>query len=167
MNYHNITTNDMLNGEGLRSTLWVSGCDHYCVNCHNKETWDSNSGILFDRCAEKELFDSLRPDYISGLTISGGDPLNKNNILEVQRILMMFKLRFPNKTVWLYTGYRWEDVKLAPLFQHVDVLVDGKFEQDKYDINYPYAGSTNQRVIDVQKSLKENKVILYKLKGVL
>ncbi|WP_101773555.1 anaerobic ribonucleoside-triphosphate reductase activating protein [Peptostreptococcus faecalis] len=162
MNYHNITTDDMLNGEGLRTVLWVAGCSHGCPSCHNKETWDTNSGIEFDANAMVELMYKVKKSYISGLTLSGGDPFHLGNRKEVSEIIKFFKETNPNKTIWVYTGYRYEELMRTPdLLKYIDVLVDGKFEQEKADLNYKYAGSTNQRVIDVQKSLKENKIILY------
>lgn len=164
MNYHNITKDDMLNGDGLRVVLWVSGCSLKCPNCQNPQTHDKNSGILFDDDAEKELFEALDKDYIAGLTISGGHPLEDYNYPTVLWLAFKFKQKFPNKTLWIYTGYKWEDVKHLEIMKYVDVLVDGKFIQKLADVNYHWAGSTNQRIIDVPKTLKSGKIILWKSK---
>ena len=127
MNYHNITKEDMLNGEGLRTVLWVSGCNHNCPGCQNPETHPETSGILFDDDALKELLASLDKDYISGLTFSGGDPLYPNNRKTVTEIAKLVKEKFPCKNIWLYTGYLFEEVKNLEIIQYIDVMVDGEF----------------------------------------
>lgn len=161
MNYHNITHNDMLNGEGIRVILWVAGCNHHCINCHNPETHDPESGIEFDVKAKNEIFEELEKDYISGITFTGGDPLHPNNRKDVGLLCYEIKQKFIDKTIWLYTGYNFEEISYLPLISYIDVLVDGKFDQHLENINYPWAGSTNQRVIDIKKTLKEGKVVLY------
>ncbi|MZL32261.1 anaerobic ribonucleoside-triphosphate reductase activating protein [Blautia wexlerae] len=165
MNYHDIKHDDMNNGPGLRVTLFVSGCDHYCNGCQNPETWDTKSGIPFDDTAIEEIFEQLNNDYISGITFSGGDPLNANNRVEVCSLIHQIRLKYgKSKSIWIYTGYTWEEIvnTLTPVLLGVDVLIDGMFDKDLADVNYHWAGSTNQRVIDVQRSLEEKKVILYK-----
>lgn len=167
MNYHNIKYDDMNNGSGLRVTLFVSGCDHFCNDCQNPQTWDIYSGIPFHEEAEKELFDQLDKDYISGITFSGGDPLNENNIYIILELIKKIRFRYENKkTIWVYTGYTFEELQNnitgREVLSFIDVLVDGEFKKDLADVNYHWAGSTNQRVIDVDKSLKNGKVILYK-----
>ena len=168
MNYHNITHDDMLNGDGLRVVLWVSGCEHKCYGCQNPQTHALSSGIPFDEDAEQELFDELKKDYISGITFSGGDPLHTKNRQEVSRLVGKVKSSFPNKTIWIYTGYTFEnllsmnDSVVNAILQNIDVLVDGKFYMKLKDINAPWVGSTNQKVIDVQQSLQQNKIILWK-----
>lgn len=153
MNYHNITKDDMLNGDGLRVVLWISGCSHNCYGCQNHETWDYKSGIPFDELAKQELFEQLDKNYISGITFSGGDPLNFHNAVEVLQLCVEIKEKFPSKTIWLYTGYQFEEI--ADMFlDAIDVLVEGRFEKDKEDINYPWAGSTNQRVINLKNLRK-------------
>lgn len=161
MNYHNIDKCNMLNGEGLRVCLWVSGCEHFCPHCFNPETHSYTSGIPFDDEAMNEIIEALKPDYISGFTGLGGDMLAPLNRSESYRILKKIKEKYPNKTIWLYTGYKWEDIKDLEIMQFVDVLVDGEFIQNLADENYKWAGSTNQRVIDVKKSLKLDKIILH------
>jgi len=159
MNYHNITKDDMLNGDGLRVVLWTAGCTHCCDGCQNPETWDVASGILYDEKAEEELFEDLAPDYISGITFSGGDPLHPFNREEVLRIAKKVKETYPNKTVWLYTGFSWEEIKDSIDLSNIDVLVDGEFVKELNDNNLQWVGSSNQRIIDVQKTLKEGHII--------
>lgn len=161
MRFHNITTDDMLNGDGLRTVLWVSGCSHCCKDCQNPVTWDPNGGLVFDGKAKKELFDKLGKDYISGITFSGGDPLHTGNRSEVTALARECREQFPDKTIWMYTGFLWESVCRLPVMEYVDVLVDGEFECEKKDVNLYWRGSSNQRVIDVQKSLKNGKIVLH------
>lgn len=171
MNYHNITKDDMNNGDGLRVVLWVAGCDHHCSECHNISTWSPDSGIEFDLAAKKELFEELKKEYIAGITFSGGDPLHELNVNAVARLAEEIKNEFPSKTIWLYTGYKWDDIsenRFESLMDtnrwvtvlNCDIVVDGVFEKDKADVNYHWAGSTNQRVIDVQKSLEIGKTVI-------
>ena len=110
MNYHNITYPDMNNGDGLRVVLWLSGCSHHCYNCQNPQTWDANSGIPFDESAKKELFRELDKDYISGLTLTGGDPLFESNLDGVLNLVNEFRLSLPNKSIWIYSGFTWESI---------------------------------------------------------
>ena len=161
MRYHNITKDDMLNGDGLRVVLWVSGCEHACPGCHNQITWDENCGLVFDENAENEIFEQLNHNYISGITFSGGDPLYKANVKCVQSLAQEIKKRFPQKSIWVYTGYGYEEVKDLPIMKYVDVLVDGKFVLALKNTKLKWRGSSNQRVIDVQKSLKEGRVVLH------
>lgn len=153
MNYHDITKEDMLNGEGLRVVLWVSGCDHHCKGCQNPITWDKNSGLLFDEKAEKELFDALNKSYIDGITFSGGDPLFPENRKEVFRLIKKCRKLYPEKTIWLYTGYLWEEIKDIEEIALVDVIAEGEFIENLKDNNIHWVGSTNQRVIKVKESL--------------
>ncbi|MBP3457691.1 MAG: anaerobic ribonucleoside-triphosphate reductase activating protein [Lachnospiraceae bacterium] len=155
MRYHNITKDDMLNGDGLRVVLWVAGCSHCCKDCHNPITWDPNGGVLFDEEAKAELFEQLDKSYISGITFSGGDPLHAANRLDVRNLMEEIKTRYPNKTIWLYTGDVWENILHYPLMKFVDVLVDGEFVADLKDPKLLWKGSSNQRVIDVQKTLAQ------------
>ena len=165
MRYHDITTNDMKNGDGLRTVLWVSGCSHKCKNCHNRITWDPDDGLIFDKKVKDELFQKLKEDQISGITLSGGDPLFYKNRIEILSLVKEIRDIFPNKTIWLYTGYLYEDILedevMFEIIKYVDVLVDGEFKEELKDVNYHWAGSTNQRVIDVQKSLKKGSVIYH------
>ena len=161
MNYHNITVDDMLNGDGLRTVLWVAGCDHHCQGCQNPQTWPANSGIPFDENAKAELFGYLSRDYISGITFSGGDPLYCKNRETVGLLIPEIRERFPGKTIWLYTGYRWEEIKWLPFLDQIDVLIDGRFVQAKADPQLHWRGSANQRVIDVPRKLAANSIVLH------
>ena len=161
MNYHNITKDDMLNGDGLRVVLWVAGCNHNCVGCHNPETHCPNSGILFDEEVEKELFEYVKKPYISGMTFSGGDPLYPENREIVTELAKKIKQLIPVKTIWLYTGYLYEQVKDLEIMNYIDVLVDGEFMIDLKDENLKWVGSSNQRVIDIPSTLKQNQIVLH------
>lgn len=155
MRYHNITKDDMLNGDGLRVVLWVAGCSHCCKDCHNPITWDPDGGLIFDNAAKNEIFEQLEQDYISGITFSGGDPLHPANRLDVRELMAELKEKFPSKTIWLYTGDIWENILHDPVMKYVDVLVDGEFMADLKDVKLMWKGSTNQRVIDVPKTLAQ------------
>ena len=161
MRYHNITNDDMLNGDGLRTVLWVAGCSHGCKNCQNPITWDICGGIPFDEAAKEELFAELEKDYISGITFSGGDPLHVKNRDEVGALIREIHKKFPDKTIWVYTGYLWDEVRDLPYMKYVDVLVDGKFVEALKDTTLHWKGSSNQKVIDVKKSLKTGKIVLH------
>lgn len=161
MNYHNITHDDMLNGEGLRVVLWVSGCGHHCPECQNPETHDINSGIPFDEEAKAELFEYLSKDYIQGITFSGGDPLNPNNRQVVGDLIREIRNTYPNKDIWLYTGYLWEQVQEIDFISLIDVMCDGRFIMCQKDSKLHWVGSSNQRVIDISSTIKHNKVILH------
>ena len=151
----------MLNGDGLRVVLWVAGCDHCCKGCQNPSTWDPEGGLLFDDAAKQEIFEQLDKSYISGLTFSGGDPLFSSNRTAVRQLAEEVKAKYPDKTIWLYTGFTWEAVRNDPVMQYVDVLVDGEFQQETFDANLLWKGSANQRVIDVPESLKQENVVLF------
>lgn len=161
MNYHNITKDDMLNGDGLRVVLWLSGCNHYCKECQNPITWDPNDGLIFDKAAKDELFEVLSRDYISGITFSGGDPLFPQNRAEVTALAEEIKNAFPDKTIWMYTGYTYEQIKDLKVLDYVDVLVDGEFEIQNIDLQAKWRGSINQRVIDVNKTKKLEQIVLF------
>lgn len=162
MNYHNITKDDMLNGDGLRVVLWLAGCEHHCKNCQNPVTWDPEGGLYFDEKAFEEVMTELGKPYISGITFSGGDPLHPANRAEVIILSQAIKTMYPTKTIWLYTGYSWEQIHRLPGIENIDVIVDGKFIEELADVTYPWAGSTNQRIIDVKKSLERGCTIRYK-----
>ena len=161
MRYHNITKDDMLNGDGLRVVLWVSGCTHACPECHNPVTWDINGGLPFDEAAKKELFAELAKPYVSGVTLSGGDPLIPQNVDDVSALIDEIKEKFPQKTSWVYTGYEWKDVKDLPLMKNVDVLVDGPFVKALKDTKLYWRGSSNQRVIEAKRSIEEGGIVLH------
>ncbi len=161
MRYHNITKDDMLNGYGMRVVLWVAGCNHHCPGCHNPITHDINGGILFDESAKEELFRELEKDYIDGITFSGGDPLHPLNQDEIGVLIAEINAKFPTKTKWLYTGYKFEDISSLSFIPLLDVICDGRFEKDKFDPQLHWVGSSNQRVIDVKKTIAERRIILF------
>lgn len=162
MRYHNITKDDMLNGDGLRVVLWTAGCSHHCKGCHNPVTWNANGGLPFDDDVKKELFAELDKDYISGITFSGGDPLYPSNADDIGDLINEIKIKYPTKTIWLYTGFLWKDIyNNFDFIKNIDVIVDGKFKINLLNPQLHWKGSSNQNVIDVKKSLKNNKIILY------
>lgn len=165
MNYHNIKTDDMLNGDGLRVTCWVSGCNMRCFNCYNPQTWDFNSGIAFTEDTMQEILYDLSKPYIKGITLSGGHPLDPHNAPKVLEIVKRVKIVFPNKDIWIYSGYVWEDIvkneTLREIMKYTDVLVDGAYIDELRDISLPFRGSSNQRIIDVKKTLDSNEVVLW------
>ena len=179
MNYHNITYPDQNNGDGLRIVLWVAGCEHHCVNCQNQQTWSPQSGIPFDKNAMNEILNELKKDYISGITFSGGDPLHPQNVQNVLKIVDEIRVSYPTKNIWLYTGYTWEQIMYPivtddlnlkrdyiikirkELVSKCDVLIDGRYVDELRDVSLHWRGSSNQRVINVQETLKQNKIILW------
>lgn len=161
MRYHNITTDDMRNGDGLRTVLWVAGCAHHCPGCHNPITWDADGGLAFDEAAKAELFEKLEKPYISGVTFSGGDPLHPKNRDEVEKLTQEIRDRLPQKTIWVYTGYTFEEIRDLQWLNLIDVLVDGRYEADKRDIKLHWKGSSNQRVIDMKKTLDTGKIAIF------
>lgn len=161
MRYHNITKSDMLNGDGLRVVLWFAGCSHHCKNCQNPITWDPDGGLEFDEDAKQEIFEELDKDYISGITFSGGDPLYPGTREGLLALIREIKDRYPDKTMWLYTGYLWEDIRDLELVSYLDVVVDGRFVEELKDNNLPWKGSSNQRVIDVKETREIGKTVLY------
>ncbi len=163
MRYHNITKDDMLNGDGLRVVLWVAGCAHHCRECHNPITWDPEGGLEFTETEKQEIFTELEKDYISGITFSGGDPLYPRNIPEVTALAREIREKYPEKTIWLYTGALWEEVVSLEIIRYVDVLVDGEFILEESDPNLHWKGSANQRVINVPESLQHGRVVLHEL----
>lgn len=165
MKYHNITHDDMLNGDGIRVVLWVSGCTHNCRGCQNPLTHNPDDGKEVGAAEWEEIAAELSKEYVAGITFSGGDPLHPQNRIPVANMIQSIKTCFPHKTIWLYTGYSWEEImddsKLKEVIKDIDVLVDGRFVPSLADKKYKWAGSTNQRVIDVQKSIKKGKVIFH------
>lgn len=161
MRYHDITKDDMLNGDGLRVVLWVAGCGHHCKGCQNPITWDPNGGIPFDEAAKRELFEQIEKDYISGVTFSGGDPMYTTNEPEITALAKEIKEKYPDKNIWLYTGYRWEEICSHEIIDYIDVIVDGRFILEQRDVTLPWRGSPNQRVIDVNKTREKGTIVLF------
>ena len=226
MNYLKIDKEDVCNGSGLRVVLWLSGCSHKCKGCQNPQTWDANNGIPFDESAKEELFRELDKDYISGLTLTGGDPLFESNLDGVLDLVTEVNKRYnqnvfqnaemlldrgisnalysqneytegnpndchrirlssPKKSIWMYTGYTWEEIwdygiygtdlygkpwksygilqiQMQEIIKQCDILVDGQYVEVQRDITLQYRGSKNQRLIDVKQSLQKGEVILWK-----
>ncbi len=151
----------MLNGDGLRVVLWVAGCNHGCKGCHNPITWDIHGGIPFDEAAKQEIFAEMEKEHIAGLTFSGGDPLHPENRAEVTALARELRTKYPEKTLWMYTGFTWDEVDDLPVMQYIDVLVDGEFVQALLDTQLHWKGSSNQRVIDVKRTRKIGKIVLW------
>lgn len=146
MRYHNILHDDMRNGDGLRVVLFVSGCEHHCPSCQNPVAHDINDGLEFTTAELEEICNQLEKDYISGITLSGGDPLHPDNRDDITRLCKFLKRGYPDKTIWCYTGYLFEQVKDLPVMEYIDVLVDGPFMEALADVQYHWAGSSNQRI---------------------
>jgi len=165
MNFHNITHDDMLNGDGIRVVLWVAGCEHHCKGCQNPVTWNPDDGEEITTKELEEIYNELSKSYVSGITFSGGDPLHPANRSTVKLLVDYIRKQFPDKTIWIYSGYTWEEIKndneMMGIVGAAHVLVDGRFEEDKLDKKYHWAGSTNQRVIDVQETIMKGKVIFH------
>lgn len=170
MNYAKIRHADIANGEGVRVSLFVSGCRNHCKNCFNRETWNFDYGAPFTEETAKEIVDALSPDYIQGLTILGGEPLEPENQPAVLSLIQRVRREFPQKDIWLYTGFEFEEVigqKLSRICApqiacSVDVLVDGRFDDNLRNISLKYRGSSNQRIIDIPKTVRSGQIALWK-----
>ena len=164
MNFCQIETCSIANGTGFRVVLWCSGCPHHCKGCHNPETWQKDAGREFTDEDKQKLFELLSYPYIQGITFSGGDPLFRPNLDTVYALMQEIKTKFPDKDIWLYTGYTFEelqrDVERKKFLPYIDVLVDGKFILEQRDITIAFRGSHNQRIINVPETLKQNKIVL-------
>lgn len=156
-----IDKNNQVNGAGLRCVIWVSGCENHCPQCHNPETWDYNLGQSWSEEDSRLLQEQMQSSEISGITLTGGDPFAPHNRKAAAAFCMKFKMMYPNKTIWAYTGHLYEE--LIPYLTSVDVLVDGRYNPalNPGIGRAKWRGSTNQRVIDVQKSLKAHKIVEY------
>lgn len=177
MNYANIKCPDIANGLGCRATLFVSGCEFHCPGCFNAEAWDFTAGKPYTKEVEEHLIELLRPNYIQGLSVLGGEPLNPRNVATVLSLVERVRHELPAKDIWIYTGYRWEALmhlikhgfpfgqNLKKLLPFVDILVDGLFVEDKKDISLKFRGSSNQRLICCKKSIasNNNEIILLNL----
>ena len=173
MNYGEIKFNDIANGEGVRTSLFVSGCRHHCKNCFNEQTWDFAFGQPFTEETMEEILDSCNHDWINGLSLLGGEPVEPENQRVLLPFLVMFRERFPDKTIWCYTGFTLEEIMgkransraftqiSSEMLSLIDVLVDGPFVEAKKDISLIFRGSSNQRIIDVKKTFENKQVELY------
>ena len=172
MNVAEIKTNDIANGEGVRTSLFVSGCRHHCPDCFNAMAWDFKYGRPFTEDIEKEILASINYPWIAGLSILGGEPFEPENQETLLKLVRKFKKEYPNKTIWCYSGFTIEEITgetpsraktdiSLQLLKELDILVDGRFEKELKNIMLKFRGSENQRVIDVQKTLEKKEIILY------
>ena len=169
MNYADIKIADVANGKGVRVSLFVSGCNHHCKGCFNAQAWDFNYGKEFTEKEIDKILEDLDHPYVSGLSLLGGEPLEYSNQKGLLPLVKKVKEKFPDKNIWCYTGFDFEkDVmgKMAKnsqttreLLKYIDVVVDGKFEEDKKDLKLQFRGSSNQRILDVKESLKNGRVV--------
>ena len=169
MNYADIKKIDVANGEVVRVSVFVSGCNHHCKGCFNQCAWDFNYGKKFTEKEEQQIIDYMNHDYISGLSLLGGEPLEPKNQEGLLPLVKKVKEKFPNKDIWCYTGFDFEkDVveKMAKnnettreLLKYIDIIVDGKFEEDKKDLKLQFRGSSNQKIVDVKKSLQTGQIV--------
>ena len=168
MNYSAIKNYDIANGLGVRVTLFVSGCTHHCEGCFNEETWSFSSGKPFTKETEDEIIKLLSPDYIKGLTLLGGEPMEKVNQAALYPFVKRVKEAYPDKNIWCYSGYTLDEISKGrahtdvtdALLGFIDVLVDGEFKKELYSIALKFRGSSNQRVIDLKETLKQGKTVL-------
>lgn len=161
MNYASINKTDIANGLGVRVSVFVSGCRHRCPGCFNKEAWDFNYGVAFSEETVSEILEALNHDYISGLTILGGEPFEPENLSTVRELCKTVKEKYPEKSVWVYTGLLYDNVADAKVMRYIDVLVDGPFIQEQKDLTLHFRGSKNQRIIDVQKTRESGMIQLF------
>ncbi|WP_075721612.1 anaerobic ribonucleoside-triphosphate reductase activating protein [Roseburia sp. 499] len=176
MNYAEIKKTDIANGTGVRVSLFVSGCTHHCKGCFNAETWDFNYGKEFTEQTEEELMQALKPNFITGLTVLGGEPFEPENQRRLVPFLKKVRETYPQKTIWCYTGYLldeelWKESRARcevtdEMLSLLDVLVDGEFVLEKKDISLQFRGSSNQRIIDVPKTLQEGKITVLTFSGI-
>ena len=171
MNYSEIKSCDIANGPGVRVTLFVSGCTHHCEGCFNEMTWDFDYGSSFDESVQERILEYLKPDYIAGLTLLGGEPLEYMNWQALLPFVRAVKEKYPQKDIWCYTGYHFEEDVLdkfcgkwndmLEFLSYIDVLVDGEFILEQKDISLQFRGSANQRIILVQESLRRGEAVLW------
>lgn len=162
MRYNKIRKMDISNGPGVRVSIFFQGCDFHCKDCFNEETWDFNCGKEFNEGTIAKVIDLCSKDYIVGLSILGGEPMHPKNIEGTTKLAKKFKQKFPDKNIWVWTGFLFEGLKDKEVLNYIDVLIDGQFKTELFDPRLRWKGSSNQRVIDVKKSLKKNEVVLLK-----
>lgn len=165
MNYGRLNKTDIANGSGVRVSLFVSGCRNHCKGCFNPETWDFNYGQEFTTDTVDEIMDALEPDYISGLSVLGGDPFEGENIDVITDLCKAVREKYPDKNIWVYTGYKFEILKVLDIMKYIDVLVDGRFIESQKDLSLVFRGSRNQRIIDVKRSLSNGQIELLEVTG--
>ena len=165
MRYNKIRKMDISNGPGVRVSIFMQGCSFHCKNCFNPETWDFKSGTEFTDETIDKIIDLANNDYIKGLSILGGEPMHPNNIKGTTKLAKKFKEIYPDKTIWVWSGFLFDrELKDKEVLNYIDVLVDGRYEDELHDFTLKWKGSSNQRVIDVKKTLKNNKIVLLKEK---
>lgn len=153
---------DISNGPGVRVSVFMQGCTFHCKNCFNPETWDFKQGKEFTDEIIDKVLELASKDFIVGLSILGGEPMHPKNIEGTTKLAKAFKERYPNKTIWCWSGFLFDrDLKEKEVMKYIDVLVDGQYQDELHDFRLKWCGSSNQRVIDVQKSLKKNKIVLF------
>ena len=163
MRYNLIRKMDIANGPGVRVSVFMQGCSFHCKNCFNSTTWDFEGGKEFNQETINEVLDLCKESYIKGLSILGGEPMHPKNIEGTTKLAKAFKEKYPDKNLWVWSGFKFdEDLKDKEVMKYVDVLVDGRYVDELHDFTLKWRGSSNQRVIDVGESLKENKVVCLK-----
>ena len=160
MNYLNIVDCSVIDGEGVRVALFVSGCSHHCPGCHNPESWDPDAGKQFTEQTIEKILSLLSRPFIKGITLTGGDPLFCGNRDELTKLCKIIKEKLPEKDIWCYTGFLYDFVKDLEIMDYIDVLVDGPFIMKQRNLNIPFRGSENQRIIDIPQSKRKNDIIL-------
>lgn len=160
MNYNKIRKMDISNGPGVRVSIFMQGCAFHCKNCFNPETWDFDKGLEFCDETIQKVLELCDRDEVRGLSILGGEPMHPTNIEGTTQLAKAFKDRFPNKDLWVWTGFQFENLKVNEVMEYIDVLVDGQFKDECKNPKLEWRGSSNQRVIDVQESLKTNDIVL-------
>ena len=161
MRYNKIRKMDISNGPGVRVSIFMQGCHFHCKDCFNAETWDFEGGKEFTNETIDKVIELANKDYIVGLSILGGEPMHPKNIDGTLKLAKKFKETYPNKNIWVWTGFLYEGLKDKEILNYIDVLVDGQFKTELFDPRLKYKGSSNQRVIDVNKSLKNKNMVLY------
>ena len=159
MRYAKIRKMDISNGPGVRVSIFMQGCAFHCKNCFNPETWDFNKGLEFCDKTIQKVLEFCGKDWIAGLSILGGEPLHPNNIQGTTELTKAFKEKYPDKTIWVWTGFQFENKMNEEVMKYIDVLVDGQFKEECHNPTLKWRGSSNQRVIDVQSSLKDRKIV--------
>lgn len=160
MRYSLIRKMDVANGKGIRVSIFVQGCDFHCKNCFNSDTWSFTGGKEFDDSVIQNIIDIGNNDHIKGLSILGGEPLHPNNIAGVTKLAKMWKFTHPTKDIWLWSGFLFEDKKNEEIMKYLDVLVDGQYIDELHDFRLKWKGSSNQRVIDVQRSILKGEIVI-------
>jgi len=161
MRYNKIRKMDISNGEGVRVSIFMQGCAFHCENCFNPDTWDFEGGKELTDDVINHVLELCDKSHITGLSILGGEPMHPKNIEGTIKLCKAFKDKFKDKTIWCWTGYLFDNIVNKEVLNYIDVLIDGQFKQDLFDSNLKWRGSSNQRVIDVKKSLKNDKIVLY------